>query len=83
MPTIDLGKVVGPQGPQGVQGARGPQGATGAKGEKGDPGAKGDTGLAATVAVGTVRQLAPGSTPTVVMKQAAARPEAASRSGMR
>ena len=36
-----------------------PQGATGAKGEKGD------TGLAATVAVGTVRQLAPGSTPTV------------------
>ena len=44
MPTIDLGKVVGPQGPQGVQGARGPQGATGAQGPKGEQGIQGPQG---------------------------------------
>ena len=38
----------------------------GLKGDKGDQGDKGDTGTAATIQVGTVSKLAPGSTPTVV-----------------
>ena len=48
--TIDLGSVMGPQGPKGETGPAGPQGQTGpagAQGEtgpKGDPGEKGDTG---------------------------------------
>ena len=42
-----------------------PQGTKGDKGNTGDQGPKGDTGLAATIAVGTVRQLDPGSIPTV------------------
>ena len=45
--------------------------AQGEKGDKGDPGqdgAKGDPGQAATIAVGTVTSLAPGSRPTVVNK---------------
>ena len=57
--TVDLGPVIGPQGPRGLPGkdgaagAQGPKGAPGAKGDtgpqglqgpKGDPGAKGDTG---------------------------------------
>lgn len=37
----------------------------GLKGDKGDQGDKGDTGTAATIQVGTVSKLAPGSTPTV------------------
>ena len=59
--TIDLGKVTGPQGPQGEKGNTGPQGpkgdtgATGAQGPKGDTGAtgpqgpKGDTGAVPTL----------------------------------
>ena len=38
----------------------------GLKGDKGDKGDKGNTGTAATIQVGTVSKLAPGSTPTVV-----------------
>ena len=38
MAEINLGRVVGPQGPQGEQGAAGPQGPAGADGAKGDPG---------------------------------------------
>ncbi len=44
MPTIDLGKVVGPQGPQGVQGPRGPQGEPGAQGLQGIQGPQGEPG---------------------------------------
>jgi hypothetical protein len=46
-----------------------PTGATGAKGDKGDvgdKGDKGDAGPAATVTVGTITELAAGSTPTVI-----------------
>ena len=38
MAEINLGRVVGPRGPQGEQGAAGPQGPAGADGAKGDPG---------------------------------------------
>jgi hypothetical protein len=41
MATINLGKVVGPQGPQGIQG---PQGLKGDQGIQGPQGLKGDTG---------------------------------------
>ena len=39
MPILDLGKVVGPQGPQGIQGPQGPQGIQGPQGPQGNPGA--------------------------------------------
>ena len=42
--TIDLGKVVGEQGPQGATGPQGPQGPQGATGPQGEKGEKGDTG---------------------------------------
>lgn len=48
---IDLGSVVGPQGPKGDTGAQGPKGDTGAAGPAG---AQGPAGTAATVKVGTV-----------------------------
>ena len=41
MATINLGKVVGPQGPQGIQGVQGPKGDQGIQGPQG---LKGDTG---------------------------------------
>ena len=41
---IDLGSVVGPQGPKGDTGAQGPKGDTGAQGPKGDTGAAGPAG---------------------------------------
>lgn len=41
MATINLGKVVGPQGPQGIQGVQGPKGDQGIQGPQGP---KGDTG---------------------------------------
>lgn len=41
MATINLGKVVGPQGPQGIQGPQGPKGDQGIQGPQG---LKGDTG---------------------------------------
>ena len=82
MPTIDLGKVVGPQGPQGVQGARGPQGATGAQGPKGEQGIQGPQGEPAgadgstpNIQVGTTTTLAAGSAATV--KRRAGSPDAA------
>ena len=45
--TIDLGSVMGPQGPKGETGATGPQGQTGpagAQGPKGEPGSQGPKG---------------------------------------
>lgn len=44
--TVDLGSVVGPQGPRGETGAVGPKGETGAQGPKGDTGAQGPKGEA-------------------------------------
>lgn len=50
MAKVDLGQVMGPQGPAGAKGATGAQGpkgdtgATGAQGPKGDAGARGATG---------------------------------------
>ena len=42
--VIDLGSVMGPQGPKGETGPAGPQGQTGPQGAKGDTGATGATG---------------------------------------
>ncbi len=42
--VMDLGAVVGPQGPQGETGARGEKGDTGAQGPKGETGAQGPKG---------------------------------------
>ena len=44
MAKVDLGQVVGPQGPQGNTGAQGPQGEKGETGARGPQGVKGDTG---------------------------------------
>lgn len=44
MAKVDLGQVVGPQGPQGKTGAQGPQGDPGPQGLKGDTGAQGPQG---------------------------------------
>ena len=44
MPKIDLGEVIGPQGPQGARGPEGPAGATGPQGLQGATGPKGDAG---------------------------------------
>ena len=41
--TVDLGKVIGPQGPQGLQGIQGPKGETGPQGPKGETGPAGTT----------------------------------------
>lgn len=59
----------GPQGPQGIQGPQGPvgpQGETGATGPQGIAGVDGTDGEAATITIGTVTALEPGTTPTVV-----------------
>lgn len=42
--TLDLGNVIGPQGPKGDTGATGPQGPKGETGATGAQGPKGDTG---------------------------------------
>ena len=42
---VDLGSIVGPQGPQGEQGPQGPQGEQGPQGPKGDPGATDAAGV--------------------------------------
>lgn len=42
--TVDLGSVIGPQGPKGETGPAGPQGQTGPAGAQGEQGPKGDTG---------------------------------------
>lgn len=52
---LDLGQVVGPQGPQGPQGDTGPQGNTGPQG------VQGANGITPNIQVGTVTTLAPGS----------------------
>lgn len=44
MAKVNLGRVVGPQGPKGETGATGPQGPKGATGPQGPQGVKGDTG---------------------------------------
>ena len=44
MPELDLGKVVGADGPQGPQGLQGPKGDPGETGPQGPQGPKGDTG---------------------------------------
>ena len=44
MPTFDLGRVVGADGPQGPQGAQGPKGDPGETGPQGPQGPKGDPG---------------------------------------
>lgn len=44
MPTFDLGKVVGPQGPQGERGLQGLQGVQGERGPQGLQGIQGETG---------------------------------------
>ena len=44
MPTLDLGQVVGPQGPQGATGPQGPEGATGPQGPEGATGPQGPEG---------------------------------------
>lgn len=46
MARIDLGSVVGPQGPKGDTGDTGPQGPKGDTGATGPEGPKGDTGAA-------------------------------------
>ena len=57
---------IGDTGPQGEKGDTGPQGPQGPQGEKGDTGDTGPQGIAASVAVGTVTTLPPGSQATVV-----------------
>ena len=42
---VDLGSIVGPQGPQGERGPEGPQGEQGPQGPKGDPGATDAAGV--------------------------------------
>lgn len=42
--TVDLGSVIGPQGPKGETGPQGPKGDTGAQGPKGETGAQGPKG---------------------------------------
>lgn len=44
MARVDLGKVVGPQGPKGDTGPQGPAGDTGPKGPAGDTGPQGPSG---------------------------------------
>ena len=44
MAKVNLGRVVGPQGPKGATGPQGPKGDTGETGPQGPQGIKGDTG---------------------------------------
>ena len=67
-PKGDTGDT-GPQGPKGDTGdtgPQGPQGETGPQGPQGATGATGPAGSSATIAVGTVTTLPPGSNATVV-----------------
>lgn len=59
MPTLDLGQVVGPQGPQGPQGIQGPQG------KAGPQGTAGANGITPHLQVGTVTTLDPDISATV------------------
>lgn len=69
MPTLNLGKVVGPQGPQGETGAVGPQGSPGPQG------VSGANGITPNIQVGTVTTLDPDSSATVLRR--AGSPDAA------
>ena len=60
--VIDLGSVMGPQGPKGETGATGPQGQTGPQG------AKGDTGAAGASVVSLTKKSQSGTTATYTMK---------------
>ena len=57
MAKVNLGKVVGAQGPKGDPGAQGPKGDPGVQGPKGDPGVqgpagpKGDPGISPTFSI--------------------------------
>lgn len=55
----------GPQGPKGEQGPIGPEGPQGPQGPAGEPGTAGADGKSATVSVGEVTTLEPGSDATV------------------
>lgn len=69
MPSIDLGRVVGPQGAQGPKGETGPQGVAGPQG------VSGANGITPDIQVGTVTTLTPGSNATVTRR--AGSPDAA------
>jgi hypothetical protein len=56
----NVGKIVGPAGPQGIQGQTGPQGAVGPSGPQGNQ------GESATIAVGTTTTIDPGLPAAVV-----------------
>lgn len=61
--VLDLGNVIGPQGPKGATGERGPQGPTGAKGDPGERGATGAKGAdGATWITGTAAPSTQGKT---------------------
>lgn len=60
--TINLGSVMGPQGPQGETGAKGPQGQTGPQG------AKGETGATGASVVSITKKSQSGTTATYTMK---------------
>lgn len=61
--VLDLGSVIGPQGPKGATGERGPQGPTGAKGDPGERGATGAKGAdGATWITGTTAPSTQGKT---------------------
>ena len=51
MAKVDLGKVVGEQGPKGEQGAQGPKGEQGAQGPKGAQGNPGKDGISPTFSI--------------------------------
>ena len=65
---IDLGSVIGPQGPQGPQGVPGPQGAIGPQGAQGNPGPTGPQGEPGTDGISptvTVREITGGHQLTI------------------
>lgn len=64
--VLRFGIPAGAQGATGPAGTTGQTGANGTTGPAGAPGSNGANGTAATVSVGTVSSLAPGTTPTVI-----------------
>ena len=68
--TLDLGSVIGPQGPQGVPGPQGPQGdpgPQGTQGPQGDQGPQGNPGVNATITGAAATVDAAVGTPTVAV----------------
>ena len=51
MAKVDLGQVIGPQGPKGATGPQGPKGDTGPQGPKGDTGPQGAQGISPTLSI--------------------------------